>query len=93
MDIKLNGDSASGTPKCVEFTYGGCQGNGNRFDSKIDCEMTCMGQGVGEPPKGPMQREPSSGKVLHRLIISSFYNFSEMGKVSTIFLTYFSSNF
>ena len=79
MDSKISGDSTTGgdsmgapTPKCVEFIYGGCQGNGNRFDSKIDCEMTCMGKGVGEPPKPPKQQEPSSGKVHLHLISGSF---------------------
>ncbi|VDN37826.1 unnamed protein product [Dibothriocephalus latus] len=26
---------------CVKFTYGGCQGNGNNFETKEDCEQTC----------------------------------------------------
>ncbi|XP_062142720.1 male accessory gland serine protease inhibitor-like [Drosophila sulfurigaster albostrigata] len=28
--------------KCIEFTYGGCHGNANRFDSKIECELNCL---------------------------------------------------
>jgi hypothetical protein len=31
--------SANG--KCVEFVYGGCQGNDNRFDSQAACEAAC----------------------------------------------------
>ncbi len=27
--------------QCEEFTYGGCQGNANRFNSKSECERTC----------------------------------------------------
>merc|ERR1711872_1085174 len=27
--------------KCEPFTYGGCGGNGNNFESKIECEETC----------------------------------------------------
>lgn len=27
--------------KCKEFTYGGCDGNGNRFGTKKDCETRC----------------------------------------------------
>ncbi|KAG1962197.1 tissue factor pathway inhibitor, partial [Pimephales promelas] len=33
-------DSAAG--KCVSFIYGGCQGNGNRFNSQKECEKSCM---------------------------------------------------
>lgn len=29
------------TKQCQEFTYGGCQGNDNRFESKEACEMKC----------------------------------------------------
>ncbi|KAA3671752.1 uncharacterized protein DEA37_0003861 [Paragonimus westermani] len=32
-------DARSG--QCVKFVYGGCQGNGNRFDSKEECEDQC----------------------------------------------------
>jgi len=29
------------TMSCKEFTYGGCSGNENRFDSKKECEKMC----------------------------------------------------
>ncbi|XP_008472165.1 blackelin-4-like isoform X1 [Diaphorina citri] len=29
------------TGQCVQFIYGGCNGNGNRFDSEEDCIRTC----------------------------------------------------
>ncbi|XP_064644288.1 eppin-like [Lineus longissimus] len=28
--------------QCEQFTYGGCQGNGNRFESKTECEGRCL---------------------------------------------------
>lgn len=27
--------------RCVEFVYGGCGGNANRFDRQVDCEQRC----------------------------------------------------
>ena len=32
------------TGRCEEFTYGGCNGNENRFKTKIECEETCQGK-------------------------------------------------
>ncbi|KAK7132003.1 hypothetical protein R3I93_018531 [Phoxinus phoxinus] len=32
-------DSAAG--KCVSFIYGGCKGNGNKFNSQKECEESC----------------------------------------------------
>ncbi|KAI5624434.1 boophilin-H2 [Silurus asotus] len=29
---------------CRLFLYKGCQGNGNRFETKEDCESMCRGQ-------------------------------------------------
>lgn len=29
------------TSQCELFTYGGCSGNGNNFDTKKDCERKC----------------------------------------------------
>ncbi|XP_073822529.1 chymotrypsin inhibitor SCI-III-like [Musca autumnalis] len=29
------------TNECVEFIYGGCMGNDNRFESKEQCELKC----------------------------------------------------
>ncbi|KIH67363.1 Kunitz/Bovine pancreatic trypsin inhibitor domain protein, partial [Ancylostoma duodenale] len=28
--------------RCVKFTYGGCQGNENNFETKEECQMTCL---------------------------------------------------
>ena len=31
----------SDSEECESFNYGGCEGNGNRFDSLEACESTC----------------------------------------------------
>lgn len=35
--------------RCRMFYYGGCAGNGNRFESEQACEKVCMGAGPVEP--------------------------------------------
>ncbi|GIY00716.1 hypothetical protein CDAR_292701 [Caerostris darwini] len=32
------------TGKCNKFTYGGCQGNGNRYSSEQECLDNCKGK-------------------------------------------------
>ncbi len=39
-------DSSSNT--CAQFTYGGCGGNSNNFESREQCERTCGGEHLGE---------------------------------------------
>lgn len=34
-----------GTGGCVAFLYGGCGGNGNRFNSEAECLNACMEPG------------------------------------------------
>ena len=34
------------TKKCEQFVYGGCQGNGNRFGSELECRQTCRPEGT-----------------------------------------------
>lgn len=43
------------TKKCEQFVYGGCEGNGNRFESKIECESNCSKASITHrsTPKGP----------------------------------------
>ncbi|CAF1633233.1 unnamed protein product [Adineta ricciae] len=34
----------STTEQCHEFVYGGCDGNGNRFETKDECLRHCVNQ-------------------------------------------------
>ena len=34
----------SSSKSCKSFTYGGCDGNGNRFDTVAECMAACGGQ-------------------------------------------------
>ncbi|KAG5261764.1 hypothetical protein AALO_G00288080 [Alosa alosa] len=38
---------------CRLFHYGGCQGNGNRFDTKEECQQTCRGKSGRSLGQGP----------------------------------------
>ena len=35
------------TRKCELFVYGGCGGNGNRFNDVSSCQETCISSGIG----------------------------------------------
>ncbi|WP_405162065.1 BPTI/Kunitz domain-containing protein [Nocardia sp. NBC_01499] len=45
--MKWYHDSKTGT--CKRFVYGGCQGNGNRFDSESECKQHCKSETSGSP--------------------------------------------
>ncbi|XP_014672850.1 PREDICTED: uncharacterized protein LOC106813254 isoform X3 [Priapulus caudatus] len=44
--------------RCERFTYTGCGGNGNNFDSYLDCLVQCSGAGATlDPKQGPCPSE------------------------------------
>lgn len=42
--IRYGYDAEKG--QCIQFIYGGCQGNANNFESMAECEAKC---GMGTP--------------------------------------------
>ncbi|XP_055949212.1 papilin-like isoform X1 [Argiope bruennichi] len=43
---------------CKSFVYGGCEGNGNRFEKRTDCEATCVKKTVKVQPPVPVTYTP-----------------------------------
>ncbi|CAL1266771.1 unnamed protein product [Larinioides sclopetarius] len=43
---------------CKSFVYGGCEGNGNRFEKRTDCETSCVKKVVKVQPPVPVTYPP-----------------------------------
>ncbi|XP_033628590.1 papilin-like [Asterias rubens] len=53
--------------RCKSFVYGGCQGNGNRFETLEECEQTCyVPEFTGRPPT-PCEIKRDETLSTHRL--------------------------
>lgn len=61
------------TRRCEKFVYGGCQGNGNRFQSIEECENTCAHDKLPELPKNICQLKRDQGKC-YGYLERYFYN-------------------
>lgn len=65
---------------CEKFTYGGCQGNSNNFQTYEDCRATCVGTAPGMvKPRGSNW---GSGSTIH-FETNNFYNPQKYGNKFT----------
>jgi hypothetical protein len=65
---------------CEKFTYGGCQGNSNNFQTYEDCRTTCVGTAPGMvKPRGSNW---GSGSMIH-FETNNFYNPQKFGNKFT----------
>ncbi|XP_055730413.1 amblin-like [Salvelinus fontinalis] len=53
---------------CRIFHYGGCQGNGNRFETREHCQQTCMAKGTrhgaAQPGANPDESSTNAGLIV-----------------------------
>lgn len=63
--VKLYYDANYG--RCLEFAYGGCDGNGNRFSSVEECESICVKREEALP-SGNDTTEAHTGNKNNRII-------------------------
>ncbi|CAJ0607653.1 unnamed protein product [Cylicocyclus nassatus] len=54
--------------KCVAFTYGGCQGNANNFETQQDCEDSCQNPTSSSKPEDVCSLPVLSGPCRARLL-------------------------
>ncbi|KAJ8383878.1 hypothetical protein AAFF_G00214480 [Aldrovandia affinis] len=59
------------TSRCVHFWYGGCQGNGNNFLTREECQRSCHGESSQPGPALVLRRDPGTRRVVgtRRMII------------------------
>lgn len=50
------------TARCQEFTFGGCDGSGNRFSSVEECESVCVKLVEPAPAAGNDTTVPHTGE-------------------------------
>ena len=56
---------------CLEFVYGGCEGNDNKFDDAESCMKVCSPK---DPPKPEPERVIPTGKpgIVKQIFVAAF---------------------
>ena len=58
---------------CESFDYGGCEGNANNFDSKQDCQQTCMSSTEVSPRSQSAALEKEHNAIRSQLCFNKLY--------------------
>ena len=76
----------SATDRCIQFVYGGCGGNANRFVTKDACNVRCRIKVVvtGLGKLSPQSRKPSCPVSVSRHHHSWYAVATSLGKPSTL---------